>query len=348
MAEPEVIEIKEEPKIKEEPRAIEVPEPPKPEVAPRPVPRRSPLWPILGGVIAAGLGYGVAQVVPDGWPIAQDDSALQAAVSEVSALKAKIAELQAQVAAADGLADRVAKLETAPAVPDLSALEDRLAKLESRPTSQGASADPAALSALRLEVEALKAQGSGVVSPQVQAQLDAQVQATAEKLAAIESRAAETAAAAVRQAALRQISAALDSGAPYVRAVVDVNDLPPVIAEHAATGLPSLTALREGFPDAARAALEASLEANMGATWSERVKNFLRAQTGARALTPQEGDDPDAVLSRAEAALAAGDVEAALAELDALPAEGKAAMTDWLAQANLRLQAEAALAPLME
>ena len=106
--------------------------------------------------------------------------------------------------------------------------------------------------------------------------------------------------------------------------------------------------MREGFPDAARAALEASLEANMGATWSERVKNFLRAQTGARALTPQEGDDPDAVLSRAEAALAAGDVEGALAELDALPAEGKAAMTDWLAQANLRLQAEAALAPLME
>lgn len=342
MADPEVIEIKEEPKVMPEPEPAP---PPRPAAAPK---ARSPLLPVLGGVVAAGLGFGLAQVVPGGWPVAQQDSAaLQEALTQVQTLTAEVRALQERLAAADGLIDRVARLEAAP-TPDLTALDARLAALETRPTAQGASADPAALTALRLEVEALKAQGSGIISPEVQAQLDAQVQATADKLAAIEAQAAQTASEAIAQAALRQVAAALDSGAPYARAAADLSDLPPILADHAATGLPSLIALRASFPEAARLALEASLEADMGATWSARVTNFLRAQTGARALTPQEGSDPDAVLSRAEAALAKGDVAAALAELAGLPEAGKTAMAPWQDQAQLRLDAEAALKSLME
>ncbi len=336
-----------------EPEVIEIVEPPKVEAQPEPVPtavapRRSPVWLVLGGVVAAVIGFGAAQVVPQGWPLqATDQSGLKEAIAQVQALTAQVKELQGQIAASNGLADRVAKLETA-APPDLGQLETRLTALEARPTAQGASSDPAALAGLRADIEALKAQGAGVVSPQVQAQLDAQVKATADKLAQIEAQAKETAATGVRQAALRQVAAALDSGAPYVRAVVDLNDLPQVLAEHAATGLPSLPALQASFPDAARTALEASLKADMGASWSDRVKNFLRAQTGARALTPQEGTDPDAVLSRAEAALAKGDVAGAVAELAGLPEAGKTAMAGWMADAQLRLDAEAALKPLME
>lgn len=339
MAEPEVIEIKEEPRVEVTP----------PAPAPEAKPQRSPLWPIFGGVVAAGLGFGLAQVVPQGWPMSapQPDPALAEAMAQVQTLTASVKALQDQLAASEGLVDRIAKLEAVPPV-DLGALDGRLTALEARPMAQGAAADPAALAGLRAEIEAMKAQSAGVVSPEVQAQLDAQVKATADKLAQVEAQARETAAEGIRQAALRQVAAALDSGAPYVRAVVDLTDLPPVIADHAATGLPSLPALQAGFPDAARAALEASLKADMGATWSDRVKNFLRAQTGARALTPQEGADPDAVLSRGEAALARGDLAAAMAELAGLPEAGRAAMADWMAQAQLRLDAEAALAPLME
>lgn len=335
---PIVVELAAEPQPIAEPQA--------PEPAAKPPARPSPLWPVLGGVVAAGLGFGLAQVVPQGWPRpAAPSPDLTQALEQVASLTASVQSLQAQLADANALADRIAKLEEAPG---LDSLETRLTALEARPTAQGAAADPAALAGLRAEVEAMKAQSAGVVSPQVQAQLDAQVKATAEKLAQIEAQARETAANSIRQAALRQIAAALDSGAPYVRAVVDLDDLPQVLAEHAATGLPSLPGLKAAFPDAARLALEASLKADMGATWSERVANFLRAQTGARALTPQEGTDPDAVLSRAEAALARGDVAASLAELAGLPEAGRAAMADWQAQAQLRLDAEAALAPLME
>ncbi|MBV5276525.1 hypothetical protein JZU56_01410, partial [bacterium] len=68
---------------------------------------------------------------------------------------------------------------------------------------------------------------------------------------------------------------------------------------------PSAQALQASFPDSARTALEAALRANMGESWSERVGNFLRTQVGVRSLTPRDGPDPDAILSRAEAALTA-------------------------------------------
>jgi hypothetical protein len=73
---------------------------------------------------------------------------------------------------------------------------------------------------------------------------------------------------------------------------------------------------------------------------------FLRVQTGARSLQPREGTDPDAVLSRAEAAVKGGDVAASLTELAGLPAQGQAAMADWSARAKVYLAAHEALAGL--
>jgi hypothetical protein len=75
---------------------------------------------------------------------------------------------------------------------------------------------------------------------------------------------------------------------------------------------------------------------------------FFRTQTQARSLTPQEGDTPDAVLSRAEAALAEGNVAAALAELEALPDDGRAAMQVWIDSAEARAAAVSAAGSLSQ
>lgn len=338
---------------------LNVSEPSAPDVASEPVlaqtvtPRRSPLWPVLGGVVAAGLGYGVAQLVPNGWPMGTTttlESQLAAEVQQVQALKGQVSDLASKLSATAALADRVVKLEAAPppaSTPtDVSALEARIATLESRPASGG---DPAAVAQLRSDVEVLKASGAGIVSPQVQASLDAQVKDTEAKLAAIEDSAKANAAATLARAALGQIAAALDSGAPYSAALAGLKGtaLPAVLTDHAASGLPTLQGLQADFPDAARAALEAALRANMGQTWSQRVGNFLRAQTGARALAPREGNDPEAVQSRAEAAIDKGDLATALKEIATLPPEGIAAMADWQSRAQLRLDAGAAVQALM-
>ena len=84
----------------------------------------------------------------------------------------------------------------------------------------------------------------------------------------------------------------------------------------------------------------------MGESWTSRVSAFLRNQTGARSLTPREGNDPDAVLSRAEAALGAGDLATVLKELAALPPEGQTAMAAWQARCVTRQAAISAVQSL--
>jgi hypothetical protein len=335
------------------PEQAVVVEPAKVAVTPAPSRRRSVLWPLIGGVLAAAVGFGAAQLVPNGWPIGATTT-LQAQladeVAQVKTLQGKVLELVQQLQAVSSMADRVAKLEAAPpAAADpqqITALEARVAALENRPASSGA--DPAAVAALRADVEALKASGAGVISPELQASLDAKVKETEAKLAAIETSAKAQADAAMTRAAIGQLAAALDRGAPYAAAVADLAaaKLPAVLTDHAATGLPTLQSLQSEFPEAARTAIDATLRSNMGTSWSDRMKNFLRSQTGARALSPREGNDPDAILSRAEAALAKGDLPATLTEIAALPPEGQAALHAWQARAQLRLDAITAVQAL--
>ena len=302
------------------------------------------IWPLLGGALAAAAGYGVAQYVPNGWPMAS----VVTLQTQVAVLSDQVQALQADLQKADA---RLASLETAPApqsdAGQIAALELRLAALESKPMSAGT--DSAALDQLRAEVAAIKTNGAAVMSAQVQADLDAKVQATEAKLTAIEQSAQAQAAATLTRAALGQIAAALDSGAPYPSAIGALAgaDIAVVLTDNATAGLPSLQALQASFPDSARTALEAALRANMGESWSERVGNFLRTQVGVRSLTPRDGPDPDAILSRAEAALTAGDVAQALAEIATLPAPAQDALSAWRVRAQLRLDAQAALAALL-
>ena len=302
------------------------------------------IWPLLGGALAAAAGYGVAQYVPNGWPMAS----VVTLQTQVAVLSDQVQALQADLQKADA---RLASLETAPApqsdAGQIAALELRLATLESKPMPAGT--DSAALDQLRTEVAAIKTNGAAVMSAQVQADLDAKVQATEAKLTAIEQSAQAQAAATLTRAALGQIAAALDSGAPYPSAIAALAgaDIAVVLTDNATAGLPSLQALQASFPDSARAALEAALRANMGESWSERVGNFLRTQVGVRSLTPRDGPDPDAILSRAEAALTAGDVAQALAEMATLPTPAQDALSAWRVRAQLRLDAQAALAALL-
>ncbi len=302
------------------------------------------IWPLLGGALAAAAGYGVAQYVPNGWPMAS----VVTLQTQVAVLSDQVQALQADLQKADA---RLASLETAPApqsdAGQIAALELRLAALESKPMPAGT--DSAALDQLRAEVAAIKTNGAAVMSAQVQADLDAKVQATEAKLTAIEQSAQAQAAATLTRAALGQIAAALDSGAPYPSAIAALAgaDIAVVLTDNATAGLPSLQALQASFPDSARTALEAALRANMGESWSERVGNFLRTQVGVRSLTPRDGPDPDAILSRAEAALTAGDVTQALAEIATLPTPAQDALSAWRVRAQLRLDAQAALAALL-
>ena len=98
---------------------------------------------------------------------------------------------------------------------------------------------------------------------------------------------------------------------------------------------------------AARAALDAAtLSGARGGGFTERAGAFLRNQLGVRSLAPQEGTGADAVLSRMQADVEAGDLAAALNEAQALPPEGRAAMQGWLDGATARVGALSDIAGL--
>lgn len=324
---------------------------------------------MLGGVVAAGLGFALARHgVPEGWPV-PGASPLQAQLTqqaeEIESLRAALQALpqdDGTKAVLDELGTvrktATAALETAEAAklaattmpgaspseglaPRLAALEDRLVAVESRPSTESGSFDPAILSQLTAEIETLR---RGLEAQKTAAQ------AMVTEAEAVRSDAAAKAQSVLLQAALTKVEAAIQNGAPFTEPLRLLTDagvaVPAILTDAAENGVPTTTTLADSFDEPARAALEESLRGNMGSTWPERVGSFLRAQTGARSLTPKEGDDPDAILSRANAAVAAGDIAAALTEIAALPEAAQTALSAWVEQAKLRLDAQAATVEL--
>lgn len=360
--------------LKEPVRETVIVAPPEPAAKAATAPRRGGFaGGVLGGLVAAAAGFGLAQFVPDGWPLA-DTTALQA---RIVAQDQSIVEMQSQIAAllvapAEDpvpdlvLAERVSTLEAAlaslPTPSDSGPMENRLATLEVRlaaieaiPTdgstvsAAAVAAQAAALAGLRAEIDALKSGGG--TDPTEIAAMTAAAEARMTEVEALATRmradAQQLVSAAITRAALGRVQAALESGGAYASALADLGpDVPAVLVESAPAGLPTLAGLQDSFPETARLALEAALRADMGDSWTQRVVSFLRSQTGARSLVAREGTDPDAVLSRAEAAVNAGDIAAALTELAGLPPEAVAVVANWRAQAELRLAAEAAVADL--
>lgn len=337
------------------------PSPPPPAPAAPATARRGGFWAgLVGGVLSAGGGLALVHYVPGLLP-APDSTALETALAaenaEITALKAEIAklsapgDLEARLAVLEARAAEPspgATVDLAPVDASIAALEARLAALESLPPGEGAPAaaiaqQDAALRQMQAQIAALQSASTAApLSPEAEARIKAAIDA----MAAFEAKAAAATTAITQTAALGRLQAAIDSGAPFANALPVLGAVPPALTDTAATGVPTLAALQTGFPDAARAALAAALQADMGASWTDRAANFLRSQTGVRSLSPREGADPDAILSRAEAALSAGDLAAALTELSALPEPAQAAMADWRKLAEQRQAAIVAVAEL--
>ena len=152
---------------------------------------------------------------------------------------------------------------------------------------------------------------------------------------------ADRAALAARRNALADIRTAVDAGEPFAEPLAVLQDPPAPLVENAENGVPTLATLQASFPDAARRAIASARNANPDE--GGRFGNFLRNQFGTRSITPRDGDDPDAVLSRAEAALTSGKLDEAVTQVEFLPDPALSDMSDWLAQARTRLSVVTAL-----
>lgn len=347
------------------------PMPPPPPAPPQRQERQGGFVPlVLGGVIAAGIGYGAAYM---GWlpTMAGDDdqataiaSALQGQSDTLAALQAQVAELAAATPDApevdlSPVLDQIAGLATRidGTTSGLETLAARVTTLEDRPVFSGdINTDTAAAleTATRLEVEleaerAAAAARAADLAAEAEAAATAAAEAEADAAAAIAEAQAEAQAAMARaeaEAALGQVQVALETGAPFAEplaALAAVTDVPEGLAAAADTGVPSLDALQSAFPALARAALPRALQETAGEDLTDRLGAFVMGQIGGRSVEPRDGDDPDAVLSRIEAAVRSGDLATALTEIAALPEGAQAELAPWVADIEARAGAVAGL-----
>lgn len=281
-------------------------------------------------------------------------SALSAKTSaSVEALEKEIATLRDQLKSTDGseIESRLAKTETT-----LTGIETELGALRGELTgavkgdgveAEKITAEIAAFSAavkgLKSEVSALAGK-TGSLSQRVDeveaASARREAEAKQETLAA-EQREEETRRRAELSDAMKDLTRRVDAGSPYsdelARVVeIGVAQVPEALNASAETGIPSIAILRNGLPDAAHAAIRASISADAGDGVLGRASAFLESQVASRSLEETGGDSTDAILSRIEARMNAGQLDEALAEADTLPDVAKSQMESWLSQLRQR------------
>lgn len=306
---------------------------------------------------------------PDLSPITTAQTALegeQTALQEaLSAANTEIAALKTQITAND---TRLAEVETQP-IPKAelpaevvrayetkltelqTALDKRLAEMQTAIDTRLAAAETE-LDTKFSALETAQTNSLNALDTRLTGKL-AEIEARQADASALEQTALDTARAAEARAALAGVTSALNTGAPFAEPLAELDaasdaGIPAALSDIAESGTPSLAMLQARFPEAARAALVASTRAASEEGTVGGVTAFFRTQLGARSLSPREGDDPDAILSRAEAAVGTGDLDTALAEIEKLPEAGQAPLADWTVDARTLKAAKAALGTLAD
>lgn len=326
----------------EDQKSEQVYEPYIPPVDPAPA-QKSPLGPmILGGAVCAVLGFGAAVLTQQSSPLWPQDPA----VAELTAkTDGAVADLQTQIddiaarPAGDAMQSDLTPMRDAAA--QLSGLDQSIADLADRVSALEQATIEAAIpddliAKYRSEVESI----SALLESQ-RGELNTFMQDAKAKA----DQAAEIAKNTLAGGALDRIATALDTGSEFAQAMQDYEQAmgaaaPDALAALAADGVVTLQVLSQDYADVARAALAAARAEMDQGQGMAKVTNFLKNQFNARSVVPKSGDDPDAVLSRAEQALRDGDLAAAMDEISKLGPKAQAKMSDWIAAAQARLDAQ--------
>lgn len=329
---------------------------------------------IFGGAVACAIGFfggqldwveqqlGLNKPAPD-YALSADllaqKEALQAQREEIETMTARLEELaaveppevdlspvneaiEAQGGMLEDFGARLLTVEKRPMTDSVSrdaiaAYEKELAGLQEKIRAEelrAAAAYKEQLGALQGEVEAQQAEVDRILNAAKQSEADAE----------------EAERRAKGRSALAKIVTAVDDGSPFADALADLEasgsvQVPEALKASAQDGVPTLARLLDTYPAAARTALQT---ARSTAEDANTLGGFLKRKLGGRSITPQEGDSPDAVLSRAEAAVRQGKIAAALSEIEALPEDGRSAMADWAALAEQRHAAQSAAAEIAQ
>ncbi|MVS99457.1 COG4223 family protein [Devosia marina] len=295
---------------------------------------------LVGGALGLGAAYGLAwyglwpapdQAAPPADPrLAQFATAIPELETVTSTVQDELSTLTGRVGA---LESDLADLPDQPAgaidtsnlasTEDLAALAARLDELAARPA--GSAAAPESLAAIEAELSALRASA---------AETTAQLAQARNELAALTQSTQDDAGSGLAAARLplifSSLESAFDAGRSYETELAALRQaqpdylVPEAIAGRAATGLPQPDAVARQL-DAVLPDMLAGRPAGSEASWQDASLDWFRGLVAMRPTGAVEGDSPDAIIARLEAAVAARDFSAAQAEIEALPASMRAA-----------------------
>jgi len=257
-------------------------------------------------------------------------------------------------------------------VPDAAALDAKIGDLEQKLQGKIDSALAAQQAAsttdlkdVQKEVEALKAKLGALaeahlagdtsdLAPQLTTldQRIAKLEAALPELSTAIDRSAASAKSGAAAIAFANLRNAVAAGRPYAAELAALKSLIPdpgdlgALPLHADTGIPTtaalagtLTKLAETSPAPPPAPAETSILDSM-------VASAKSAISIRRIGADTTGDEPTAVLARAEAALSQGDLAASIKEVESLPAPARDALAGWLDDAKARASANDSLSKL--
>jgi len=292
----------------------------------------------LAGLLAAAIVAAIALTTAPAWlpQPAPPDASL---ASRMEVLSREVAALRAA---------------PPPAAPDLKPLADRLQALEQSVAAlqsrigEAGTADTRQLSDLSDRLAGVTQQMSAL-----QQQMGALARTAQSDAARTAEDAGRRAGLALSAAQLAQAIAAGQPFAPSLTAVLGLTADGPTKTQLAALqpaaerGIPTVDALARRFGGVAREAKAAAVKAGAGGGWMGEIRALLSGLVTIRPTDPARGgDDTDNHLARAQAYLDSRDLAAAVAEVKALPPAATSAAARWLADAEQRLAADAALKAL--
>jgi hypothetical protein len=287
---------------------------------------------------------------------------------ELASLAERVDQLDASLKSmADAVKDGGSVADAAAIGQQINAAEARLDAKINETLAKTASADGASIAGLKKEVAGLEAKlkalteaelGQGEASrlaPEV-AELDERLDRLESTLPplleAVDKEAADTKAATLAMA-FANLRASVDAGRPYATELSTLAALSPgagdigPLLEYEDDGIPTLRQLTVSFKET-RDKVPAAPSADDD-TFLNRLMSSAESLVKVKRVDgAAEGATPDAVLARAEAKLAQGDLAAAAAEVGTLQGPARTAFAKWLDQARARLDAEETLQRLQK
>lgn len=280
---------------------------------------------LIGGAVALGLGAGLqrANILPLGGDTGSE-SGVESLRQELASIQSELAQMR-QAGSGAAPAEQLSQLES-----QLAQLRDTVSQLQSAP-SGGAQSGELAQRISQVETSVESAAKAAEAAQQTSAGHTEQLQDIARQVTELGNQ-VESQNEGPRLALIVAASAlksAVESGSPFASELETYTALAPdasavePLKPYAETGVPTQAELSNEVPQVASqiAALDSQVPADAGLL--DRLVASARTVVDVRPVGEVEGEAPEAIAARMEAAVQKGDYAQALTEYEALPPQAK-------------------------